>query len=398
MGIESSPIGRAGVWDGSRVYSGQAAGGPQGHPDDLTPGNPRPNPRITVPDTQSSPFDPDAAAVPGSGLFGLSPNPIEAAIHILAVPFDATTSYRPGTRRGPAAVLDASHQIDLYDRLFGHPYRSGIVLHTDPRLKIWNREARKLAKPIIEKGGHLEPDDQASRQDLERIEELCEKVNHTVHDFSQRCIAEGRTPAVLGGDHSVPLGNIMACANANPGLGILHIDAHADLRVAFEGFRYSHASVMHNALEQCPGIERIVQIGLRDVGQREAQRIESDDRIQAVFDDEWAASRTSGLQQRIAGAIDSLPDKVYISFAIDGLDPTLCPSTGTPVPGGLLWQETMDLLTTLAKSGKRVVGFDLCEVNPGRKGPKKGQTWDAAVGARLLYRLCGASLASQEKG
>ena len=343
----------------------------------------------------SHPFDPDAAAAPGSGLFGLSDDPDRAALHVLAVPFDATTSYRPGTRRGPKAVFAASHQIDLYDRLFGEPYQAGIAWSEDKRFKKWNRAARRLAEPILAAGGHIDPDDSEAQADLARIEDLGENVRVATYEFAQSCLEQGRIPALLGGDHSVPLGAIQACAERYPGLGILHIDAHADLRVAFEGFRYSHASILHNVLETCE-IATLVQVGLRDLGRREAERIRSDERIHPVFDDRWNRVRLEGgLTGLIRNLVQTLPDTIYITWDIDGLDPTLCPGTGTPVPGGLLWGEAMSLLLELQRTGKRVVGFDLCEVSPGQEGDPAGEGWDAIVGARLLYRLCGLALANR---
>lgn len=339
------------------------------------------------------PFDPDAAAAPGSGLFGLTCTPDQAAVHVLAVPFDATTSYRPGTRLGPEAVLAASHQIDLFDRVFGKPYESGIVLLENPSFVAWNNEARVLAEPIIEKGGHVE-DDPTAQQSLARVNEIGQLVRQEVQTFAEGCLAAGRIPAILGGDHSVPQGAIEACARAHPGMGVLHIDAHADLRVAFEGFQFSHASILHNVLEEAPGVSHLLQIGLRDLGAQESERIESDDRIHAIFDDDWAELRLAGsaLRQMVREAIQKMPQSIYITLDVDGLDPSLCPNTGTPVPGGLVWSEVMLILTELARSGRTVVGFDLCEVSPGPDGDPEGTSWDAVVGARLLYKLCGCAI------
>ncbi|MFT5058663.1 MAG: agmatinase [Planctomycetota bacterium] len=341
----------------------------------------------------TSPFDPDAAATPDSGLFGLTCTPDQAAIHVLAVPFDATTSYRPGTRFGPQAVLAASHQIDLFDRFFGKPYKAGIVLVEDSRFEIWNAEARLLTEPIIALGGHIGENPQA-QSDLERVNEIGQQVRQTVSSFAEQCLAEGRIPAVLGGDHSVPQGCIEACAKSNPGMGILHIDAHADLRDAYEGFKFSHASILHNVLEEAPGVSHLLQIGLRDLGENEVARIEKDDRIHVLFDEDWAEARLAGglLPNLVREAIQKLPEKVYVTLDIDGLDPSLCPGTGTPVPGGLLWSETMLILKELARSGRTVVGFDLCEVSPGSKSDPEGTGWDSVVGARLLYKLCGCAL------
>ncbi|MDF1837331.1 MAG: agmatinase family protein [Planctomycetota bacterium] len=341
----------------------------------------------------TTPFDPDAAATPGSGLFGLTCTPDQSTIQVLAVPFDATTSYRPGTRLGPEAVLAASHQIDLFDRVFGKPYEAGITLVEDPRFTAWNNEARVLAEPIIERGGHIDGDATAQAR-LERVNQIGQQVREAVATFADDCLAQGRIPAVLGGDHSVPQGAIEACARAHPGMGILHIDAHADLRVAFEGFQYSHASILHNVMEQAPGVSHLLQIGLRDLGAQESARIDQDDRIHAIFDDDWAEIRLAGtaLRSMVRDAIQKLPASVYITLDVDGLDPSLCPNTGTPVPGGLVWSEVMLILTELARSGRRVVGFDLCEVSPGPEGDPDGTGWDAVVGARLLYKLCGCAL------
>jgi agmatinase len=344
-------------------------------------------------------FDPDAAATPDSGLFGLSCTPDQSAIHVLAVPFDATTSYRPGTRFGPEAVLAASYQIDLFDRIFGKPYEAGIVLVQDPQFDVWNEEARQLSEPIIELGGHIGDDPDAQRA-LARVNEIGELVRQSTRSFAEQCLRRGQIPAILGGDHSVPQGAIEACAQANPGLGILHIDAHADLREAFEGFQYSHASILHNVLDSAPGVSALIQIGLRDVGSREVARIEADDRIHAIFDEDWSEARLGGspLRELVRTSIAKLPDTVYVTLDIDGLDPALCPNTGTPVPGGLLWSEAMMILTELARSGRKVVGFDLCEVSPGSTGDPEGAGWDAVVGARMLYKLCGCTLHGANRG
>ncbi len=346
----------------------------------------------------TEPFDPDAAAAPGSGLFGLESGPDESTVHVLPVPFDATTSYRRGTSLGPAAVAAASHQVDLYDRLFGRPYGAGIWLQPDDGMVAeWNDEARGLADPIIAVGGRLGPDRELQRG-LQRVNELGALVNEHVATWSSERLAAGRIPIILGGDHSVPLGNMRACAYQHPGMGMLHIDAHADLRDAYEGFEWSHASILFNARRTIPGLGSLVQVGLRDLGGREAERISSDAEIHAVFDDDWARARMAGepLANRVRAAIAALPSEVYLTVDIDGLSPDHCPHTGTPVPGGLNWPEMMLWLELLVESGRTIVGADLVEVSPGPEPDPEGTSWDAVVGARLLYRLIGAALASQD--
>jgi agmatinase len=192
----------------------------------------------------------------------------------------------------------------------------------------------------------------------------------------------------------VPFGAIRAYAEHYPGLGILHLDAHADLRDAYEGFTWSHASIFHNVMTRIDGVARLVQVGVRDLGAAESRMIEeSNGRIVTFFDPDLAAQKEEGKPwAAIADHIVShLPETIYLSWDIDGLDPTLCPSTGTPVPGGLSWNEVIGLLRAIVRAKKRIVGLDLCEVAPG------DSEWDANVGARLLYKMIGFALMTQKR-
>jgi agmatinase len=168
-----------------------------------------------------------------------------------------------------------------------------------------------------------------------------------------------------------------------------------DLRERYEGFKYSHASITHNAIAETPNLERVVMIGIRDYGMRENQAAEnSGGKVRPRFDLNWRTRMDRGdtLTKLCAEAIEALPKLVYITFDIDGLDPALCPHTGTPVPGGLSFNETCILLDTLRRSGRRVIGFDLCEVCP-PPPDHRGHVneWDANVGARILYKLAGVA-------
>ena len=343
------------------------------------------------------PFDPDAAAQPGSGIFGLPHGPEDASVHVLGVPFDATTSYRRGAAHGPEAVAAASVQVDLFDRLFGRPWEEGIWYRADDgAIAGWNERARALADPVIAAGG-ADPDSHEHAHLLAELAELGGRVNDLTEEFTAGCLAEERLPVLLGGDHSVPFGGIRAAARAHPGMGVLHFDAHADLRVAFEGFEWSHASIFHNVLEQVPGVASLVQVGVRDLGHAEALRCETDPRVHTLFDDQSAEVLAHGRDRReaIRAHLDHLPSDVWVSFDVDGLSPDLCPNTGTPVPGGLDWHAAMQWLEELVLRGHRVVGVDLCEVAPGPAADPEGAGWDAVVGARLLYRLIGAAMSSR---
>jgi agmatinase len=331
------------------------------------------------------PFDPDAAATPGSGIFGLPNSRADAAVVLVPVPFAATVSYGTGAEDGPAAILAASRQVDLFDLQYGRIYEVGIHLLPEPAaVREWHAASRVRAAAVIERGGA-----DAADADVRAVTAAGEQLNEHVRDVTAALLREGKIPGIVGGDHSVPFGAIAACAAAHPGLGILHVDAHADLRERYEGFRWSHASIMDNVMRDLPGVARLVQVGIRDFCEQEFRTIgASGGRIVTHFDAEWQRRRFLGesFDGLCREAVEALPRDVYVSFDIDGLDPALCPHTGTPVPGGLQFGEAAHLIATLAASGRRIVGFDLVEVAPG------ADEWDANVAARLLYKLCGAAL------
>lgn len=342
----------------------------------------------------NAPFDPDAAALDDAGIFGLPADPEAAGVHVVPVPFDATTSYRKGAANGPDAILRASRQVDLFDVMTGKPWTHGIcMLPADPRIAKLNGEATKKAERIIELGGRIGTDAGLAK-DLARVNAIGAELNGLVRATVDAILDAGKLPVLVGGDHSTPFGAIQACSERYPSFGVLHFDAHADLRAAYEGFDWSHASIMHNVVTRLPRVVKLVQVGIRDLGEREHALIaNSKGRVHTLFDVEWGRARANGANMRDLArtTIHELPDHVYVSFDVDGLDPTLCPNTGTPVPGGLGWHEAMLWLDELARSKKRVVGLDLNEVSPGDTDADT-DSWDAIVGARLLYRMIGTAL------
>lgn len=337
-------------------------------------------------------FDADAAASPDSGVFGLLDTEETARVVLLPVPFDATTSYRRGAAKGPAHIFEASHQVDLFDREVGTPYKAGIFMRDAAKeLKSWNRHARKAADPVIEAGGAHK---RSLRQAAERVDHYSSLVNEAVYEDTRSLLAQGKIVGVIGGDHSVPYGSIRAHAERFPGLGILHIDAHADLRQAFEGFTHSHASIMYNVMTNLAGVARLVQIGIRDFGEQEDAMVRaSEGRIRTHFDVDLMRAQFEGETWKavVDRVIEDLPSEVYVSFDIDGLDPALCPGTGTPVPGGMSFHQISYLIGAVTRSGRRIVGFDLNEV---AAGPNDDE-WNGNVGARMLYKLIGWTLLSQ---
>ena len=338
-------------------------------------------------------FDPNAAALADSGIFGLDSTPETAKVVLLGVPWDATTSYRPGTHNGPEAILEASKQVDLFDIETGKPYEAGIALLGDLEdIRAMNGEARADAELVIEAAGRVEGNAKLQAA-LVRVNRASEEVNARVYETAKKWLDRDKIVGLVGGDHSTPFGIIQAYAEKYPGLGVLHIDAHADLRRAYEGFEWSHASIMENVHRKIPGVAKIVQFAVRDFCEEEHDRIfESDGKIVTHFDVMLAKARRMGtFDEHIAEAVKTLPHHVYVSFDIDGLEPTLCPSTGTPVPGGLTFHEASAIIGAAVDAGKKIVGFDLNEVSPGDGDDE----WDANVGARMLYKLIGWTLASQ---
>ncbi len=329
-------------------------------------------------------FDPEAAARPGSGIFGTDHDRAEAEVLLMPVPFDATTSYRAGARLGPRTILAASHQVELYDPEFGRPYTRGIhMLPEDPEILAANSRARAAAAPLILQGGATAVDAAA----LAAVDDASSQVNDKVRNVVAAALESGQLPGVIGGDHSVAFGAIAAVAARHPGMGILHVDAHADLRHAYQGFAWSHASIMDNVLCKVDGVARLVQVGIRDISEAEFQRARTDNRVFLHHDMDWRRRVLAGEPWLTCcrEALAQLPDEVYVSFDIDGLDPSLCPATGTPVPGGLSFAEASVLLKCVVESHRRIVGFDLTEVSPGAAEDE----WNGAVGARILYKLIG---------
>ena len=327
-------------------------------------------------------FDPNGPGIKGN-LFGLPYTPEEASLVIVPVPWEVTVSYHSGTSKGPRAVIDASFQVDLCLKNIPDAWKLGVSMLPVPDLEEANTQLRTLALKQIErtesgnKTGQHEPM-------LEKINEACEQLHSHIKSITQQLMEKGKLVGLLGGDHSTPLGFLHALSERHERFGILQIDAHADLRKAYEGFTYSHASIMHNALK-LPAVSRLVQVGIRDYCEEEVGVMtRSMGRIKTFFDQDlkeqmFAGQTWNSITDTI---IHELPDLVYISFDVDGLDPKLCPNTGTPVPGGLEFDQAIHLIRKIATSGRQIIGFDLSEITPGVID------WDANVGARLLYQLC----------
>ena len=293
-----------------------------------------------------------------SDIFGLSSKAPQAKVIYIPVPWEHTTSYGKGTAKGPKAILKASDQVDLDHPELGSFYEAGLHM-----------------LPI--------PTSCGAKIDSEL------SCNDYVYENSQKWLTQDKLIAIVGGDHSSPFGALQAIAEKHKQFGILHIDAHADTRKAYQGFTWSHASIMRNVIEKIPEVSTLVQVGIRDFCQEETDFLKQHhNQIKMHTDFELMRARFDGItwKQQTERIIQNLPSQVWISFDIDGLNPALCPTTGTPVPGGLSFHEAYFMISSLVGAGKEIIGFDLCEVGSAE--------WDGNVGARMLYHMTGWMLES----
>ena len=236
---------------------------------------------------------------------------------LLPVPYDDTSTYIKGAEKGPQAIIDASDSIELYDiQTELEAYKSGI--YTD-------KHTFSFLSP----------------------EKMVAEVKERVAFFLQ----QNKKIGLLGGEHSISIGAIEAFAEKYSNLSVLQIDAHADLREIYNGSPYNHACVMRRAQE----VANVVQVGIRNVCIEEKNNIIPEN----IFYAHEICGKTNWMQH----AIDRLSENVYLSIDLDGFDPSIVPATGTPLPGGLLWYETLTFLELLFQS-KKVVGFDVVELCP----------------------------------
>ena len=340
-------------------------------------------------------FDPNGIGIFNNNLFGLPFSYEDAQLVILPVPWEVTVSYLSGTAYGPQAILDYSPQIDLYDFDIPDAWKIGLyMLPINKTILEKNNALRPKACDYIDfleaKKGNLDLD-KNMQFTLKELNTACLNTKNWVKEKSLEYLNDGKLVGILGGDHSSPLGFLETLSKKHEDFGILQLDAHADLRMAYEGFTYSHASIMHNAL-RLTQISRLVSVGVRDICESEIHRAaNSSGRIVPFYDHTIQQGLLSGektWKQYCEIIVAQLPPKVYISFDIDGLMPEYCTHTGTPVPSGLSFNQAMLLLKELQVQQKTIIGFDLSEVSVGAYPPSSPiQEYNANVGSRVLYKL-----------
>ncbi len=307
----------------------------------------------------------------------------ESEAVLIPVPWEVTCSYRKGTAQAPKAILEASHQMDLYDPDYPNGWQLGIFMLPIPEaIESLNNQLRPVAESCIahqQKGYNLRAPQFIAQ--IQKINYAAISLNRMVQEMAEDLLAKNKLVGLIGGEHSVIFGFIKALARYERQFALLQLDAHADLRKAYEHFEFSHASIMYNILQDIPQVKQLVQVGLRDYSPEEHQRIQRDDRIHAFDCRILQRQLLEGVSWKsiCEKIVEVLPEKVYVSVDIDVLDPAFCPNTGTPVKDGLTPAQLLYLIRTIVQSGRTIIGFDLCEVG--------SQGIDPIIAAQLLYKL-----------
>lgn len=342
-------------------------------------------------------FDPTNTISSEFGIFGIPLSAEESDLILVPVPWEVTTSYGAGAGLGPKIIRQASEQLDLFDLETGKAYEQGFHMTEFPEdLYQKNLKFKNMAQEIIRIQTNLEDNQNELTSLTNAVNQACQEMSEYVYQTTKKWMDKGKLVGLVGGDHSTPLGFIKAVSEKyKSDFGILHIDAHADLRQEYQGFKQSHASIMRNVMTSDFKPKKLVQVGIRDFCEAEFDFIQSRSDIETFFDihnkrrlmagDSWG--------KVCDDIIRHLPENVYVSFDIDGLDPALCPNTGTPVAGGLSLDQAFYLFYKINESGRKIIAFDVNEVSAGATELSDEELanadWDGNVGARVLYKLCG---------
>ena len=298
-------------------------------------------------------------------------------IFIYPVPWDITTTFHHGTAQGPEQIQAVFHQLDET-----HPFTSNVndLVFESASQRIVDLQSKHTSnsRSIIDTCNQNKPLTQMQEVSLKAINQASEEMNHIVYSDCLKLLDRG--PVILcGGEHGVGVGYIRALAEQYDSFGVLQIDAHMDCRLKYFGYDYSHASVMTH-YSTTNGLESITQVGIRDYDVTEIEFQQSSNTVFNVFKDYdihkrlFEGDNWRGICKDI---IKPLPNNLFISLDIDGLSPELCPGTGTPVPGGISFNQCLYLLEMIFQE-KSIIGAEVVEIC------NDHSNWGATVGARFL--------------
>ena len=347
--------------------------------------------------TDLSQFDPNRVGNPNNNIFGLPFSEEDARLIVVPVPWEVTVSRNAGTARAPEHIFRSSLLVELFDPEFKDCWRQGYhMLQPDKKILLKSDYLRKEAELYINyiTDGEKIEDNKFMCKSLREINEGSLFLNSWVQEQCSSFLANDKLVGILGGDLSTPLGYYKALADKYGNFGILQIDAHCGLRKAYEGFKYSHVSLMYNAMEEIGQITKLVQLGVRDFAEEEWDYITSCKGRIVTFLDVTIKNRVyegDNWKQITHDIVAQLPEQVVFSVDIDGLDPKLCPHTGTSVAGGYSIEQMHYLFKKVLESGRKLIGFNLNEVGISH------DDWDEKVGARVLFDLCNCLMAANTK-
>ena len=314
----------------------------------------------------------------------------KADVVVVSVPWSVTADYGRGATYTPDAVIEATARCGNYDAWSGVSLEGRVATaEIDYNIQELSEQLGRDAERVAQVGeGSSFTGDYALRK-VKSINEGFDAMHRSTYEQTLRYAKQGKTVAVVGGDHSVSYGAVKAVAECNEGLGVLFVDAHTDFVAEGEVFNFSHRSIARNIIEDIPLVERLVAVGVRESSRGESERVGGESKVELFPAESLAQARFEGKSwgEQCREIVERLPQKVYISFDIDALKIEFCHNTNAPVPGGMTFDEAIYLINSVVASGRKIVGFDITEVVPHLKN-----TMDATVAARLLAKMVVAAI------
>ena len=324
----------------------------------------------------------------------------QAQVVLVPVPWEVTASGSGGTAEAPEGIREASNQMDFFQKSSLKEINHLIFFEeTNKELVHLNKTHRNISRKIIDQQNKDLPLREKQKTQMDVINQACKQMTDWVYKKGQEIFNKGKIPALVGGDHSVSEGLIRLMGEVyQKEFGLLHIDAHCDLRESYQGFTHSHASIMFNVLRHPSAPQKLLQVGIRDFCEEEYERIQKDSRLVCYFDEDLSSRLFQGESwaKLCKEMISLLPSRIYVSLDVDGLEWTCAPGTGTPVPGGLTFNQALFLFQEIERQGKKLISFDVVESSAGSPEAEKAfGYWNENVAARLIYYLCGLALRTQ---
>jgi agmatinase len=332
-------------------------------------------------------YNPNTNCIDNGNFAAIEANYLDSHIILFPTPWEATVSYREGTIKAPELIRLASMQLDLFNKQYESIDVDGRIYWDSSCYEDIYKLALKTRYLVQSKlSSDFNSNYEESRSLRDEINKNSNMFNDLVYKNSITALEQHKIVGLVGGDHSIPYGQLKAVGDTYPSFGIMHIDAHHDIRPFFQGFKFSHGSIFHNVLSTVKTMDSLVQIGIRDYCKQEYEYAKVHPKVTTFYDADISSELFKGLSNWgviVDTIIEALPQHVYVSLDMDGLAIENTLSTGTPVPGGLSYAQVRYLIDELA-SRRTIIGFDVVECGQSEV--------DTVVAMRLIFQLCYASL------